>query len=709
MRALEKWIWLDHKKYPDSQTTIFHPNACPPEEAAWKGNYTVAEFDKVYRFDKKVKSAKLRFSGDTEFDLWLNDKLLTTGPVCVGGDFLYNDMCRNQHYATEMEVYPNENSLHFYARVKLMPVLINEYSKGHGGFMLTAHLTFEDGTIDVVTTDDTWSVRKNGQYKAPFVFDGTVTPDEYQNAEIIQNLWYPDTAPIPIRTEELLYPNGGGVIVVAPKEKKEVKLEYDKVYGAFVSLSVKTKGLLKVHLKCFELEVENSEESFVFHEDTEYRGIQMHSVGGYRVIVENDSEEEAEIKVGAIAVCYPAPECAKTVTSDEKLNKVLEQCVQALKYCRQTIHLDSPKHSEPLACTGDYYIESLMTAFSFGDMRLAEFDVLRTAELLRYHDGRMFHTTYSLIWVMMLYEVYLFTGNRSLLEDCMDGLLALMKRFDTYIGENGIIEHPTDYLFVDWLDVDGYTLHHPPKNLGQGCLNMFYYGALTYAVKIFKELDLEGMVQQYTKKASDLKDAINHLLYNEEVGLYCEGLGTPTPEEELNASLPQSNGKIYYRKHANILAARYGVCEGENAKRILRQVMTDDSLGGCQPYFMHFLFEAIDKNDLREEFTIPLLTQWKQSFDTCEKGLQEGFICPDNYVFDLSHAWGGTPLYSLPKALLGFEMVEPGFKKIRIKPSLLGLTSATVEMLTPYGKIVCQQKSGEKANITVPEQIEVIT
>ena len=48
---------------------------------------------------------------------------------------------------------------------------------------------------------------------------------------------------------------------------------------------------------------------------------------------------------------------------------------------------------------------TLMTAFSFGDMRLAEFDVERTAELLRHNDGRMFHTTYSLIWVRMLYDV----------------------------------------------------------------------------------------------------------------------------------------------------------------------------------------------------------------------------------------------------------------------------------------------------------------
>lgn len=708
MRPIEKWIWLPYDQYRDSQTTIFHQDAVPPAERADKGHYTVAEFVRSYKFDKKVKSARLRFSGDTEFELSLNNEILATGPVNIGGDFLYNYICRSQHYATELTVYPNSEVLDFFARVKMMPILINEYSKGHGGFMLTANLEFEDGTIGLITTDKTWKARKNGRYAAPFKFDGTIELDECVDAEEIQNIWYPENSEIPLRTEEVLYPNGGGIISIPAGETKEVVLEYDKVYGAFLKLSVRTKGILKVEVNCFELKVENSKEEFVFVEDTEYRGLQMHSVGGYRVVIENQSISDAEIKIGAIATCYPAPECAVTTTSDEMLNKVLELCTQALKYCRQTIHLDSPKHCEPLACTGDYYIEMLMTAFSFGDMRLAEFDIRRTAELLRYYDGRIFHTTYSCIWVMMAYDTYMFTANRKLLEDCVDALLLLLNRFEGYMGDNGIIEHPTDYLFIDWVDVDGVSLHHPPKNLGQSCLNMFYYGALQYATKIFETLEMNAMAEQCRTKAASLKTSINKLLFNAEKGLYCEGLGTLTPEEELNHSLPQSNGKIYYKKHANILAACFGVCEGERAQEILRRVVHDDSLGGCQPYFMHFLFEAIYRNGLRKELTLKVLEQWKESASECGKGLQEGFILPENYTFDLSHAWGGTPLYSLPKALLGFEMVKPGFAEVRLEPDLLGLSTATVEMLTPFGKIVCKQEKNETAVLDIPKQIMLV-
>ena len=125
-------------------------------------------------------------------------------------------------------------------------------------------------------------------------------------------------------------------------------------------------------------------------------------------------------------------------THDAELKKVYDVCKWTLKNCRQTIHLDSPRHQEPLACTGDYYIETLMTAFCFGDLRLSAFDVMRTADLLVQQQGRMFHTTYSLLWVQMLKEVYQFTGDAGLVFYCKDALCRLLARFDGYLGETGV-------------------------------------------------------------------------------------------------------------------------------------------------------------------------------------------------------------------------------------------------------------------------------
>ena len=112
MAHIEKWIWLSPEKYPGNQTTRYSAEGKIP----MPGNYTVAEFKKDYSFDAKVVKAELRFSGDTSYVLYLNDEVLATGPINVGGDFLFNDEPRSRHYATEMTVYPDSDALHFFAR-----------------------------------------------------------------------------------------------------------------------------------------------------------------------------------------------------------------------------------------------------------------------------------------------------------------------------------------------------------------------------------------------------------------------------------------------------------------------------------------------------------------------------------------------------------------------------------------------------------------
>ena len=120
------------------------------------------------------------------------------------------------------------------------------------------------------------------------------------------------------------------------------------------------------------------------------------------------------------------------------------------------------------------------------------------------------------------------------------------------------------------------------------------------------------------------------------------------------------------------------------------------------------MLEAVYRLGLREKYTLKICERWKDAVRDCSKGLVEGFVAPEpTYNFDHSHAWGGTPLYSLPKAILGFEIEKAGMSEISISPSLLGLEYATVELLTPYGKVICEMKKGEKCKLTHPKEISV--
>lgn len=703
MEHTEQWIWLPKEQYPKEQNTVF--SGFYRNQA---DNYTVAEFDKQYVFDKTVVKAELRFSADTAFQLYCNGSILATGPACVGGDFIGNETVREPFYAFQMCIEPHCEKLHFFARVKMLPVQICEYSKGHGGFMFSAIFTYSDGSQIEAVSDESWLVRKHGAYIGPRYYDGTKKADAFVQAECMENIWNTITAPIPVREERELFPEHCQ-ICVKPQEEKHVVLELDRIWGGFLHVQIQTKGEVSVLVSCLETEEKpQNKEKVVAVEDVDYRGFFMHSAGKIEADIKSNSLHPAQIQISFIKTHYPVLEEAETVTSDPALNQVLETCKHTLKICRQTHHLDSPRHCEPMACTGDYYIESLMTPFSFGDMKLAEFDLIRTAVMLERENGRMFHTTYSLIWVRMLYDVYLFTGNLELLKTCERALQLLLDRFETYLGENGLVETPPDYMFVDWIYIDECSMHHPPKALGQTCLNMFYVQALEYAGKIFQQLGLQEKAAYYGEQRKKLQDAINLSLFDAEKGIYFEGLNTPTEEALLGEWMPQNVEKRYYLKHSNILAAYVGACDDQKAKELIEKVLADEIEGACQPYFMHYLLEAINRLGMREKATLRVVEQWKAPVCECPKGLVEGFVMPEPaYYFDHSHAWGGTPLYSVPKALFGLEILTPGMKKISLSPSLLGLAYAKTELLTPHGKVVCEMQQGKEPIITAPKEIEI--
>lgn len=705
MTYIENWIWLDDKKYPDSQTT-FYSGFSSSKFQENNGNYTVAEFKKQYVFNKKVTMALLHFSADTEFRLYCNNKFIATGPVPVGGDYHLNDEIRNQKYSTDYIFYPQSCNLEFFARVKMMPVYLNEYSLGHGGFMLYGQLTFEDGTVEYINTDNTWLARKNPSYTKPYFYDGRLNADDYSYAVTVKGFIPTETAPLSVRAEDAVYPENGSEIIIPPNSEKYYTKNFDKIYAGFLTFCVQSQGTLEINVDCYEGNNKCKSESLIFDGNDNYIGLQMHSVGKLLIRVKNTSDFTGYIKVFLTTTYYPISDCAETITSDYEINNILSVCAHSLKYCRQLMHLDSPNHCEPLACTGDYYIETLMTAFSFGDMTLAEFDLIRTANSLRRQNGVLFHTTYSMIWIFMLYHTYLFTGNKKLLEECFDALIILLNKFESYIGENGLIENPPNYMFVDWIYLDGLSLHHPPKCLGQTCLNMFFYGGLKTAAVICDVLSKDELSKNYSHKASLLRNKINELLFDKERNLYFEGLNTETPEKLINVFMPQNVNKRYFLAYSNILAAYFGICDKNKAQNILKRVM-EKELGDIQPYFAHFLFEAIYKNDLREKYTLMLANRWKEPIRKCRKGLPEGFIKPEpTYNFDLSHAWGGTPLWSIPLAITGLDIIEPGFKKISFSPSLLGLDEAKIEIPTPYGMITCKLSKNNPPKIECPDEIQ---
>lgn len=696
---MAEWIWLDEKKYPAQQTT-----RCTTFGQE-KTVFAVAEFQKTVTLRERPRRVFLRVSGDTKYWLWANGRFLGMGPVCAGGDY-GNTLPMPWHYASCYELQIEDKDILLFARVQLSPSVMTDYSCGHGGFYLEGRAEYEDGSTQTFSTDESWQARLNGQYISSLKVDLSVSPDPWSQAVRVKPIWKLRDSPLPPLYEERLAASVTS-LKAAPGETAEMTAFFDRIYAGYVAFELKAEGRCTVEVTPFELEgQEDTPEVIVSHGEMAYRGLQMRSAGGCHVRLTNQSDADAYIEqLALISTHYPVESEGHFLCSDEELNRVYDVCRHTLKICRQSLHLDSPRHQETLGCTGDYYVESLMNYFTFGDARLTRLDVVRTAHWLTMADGFMFHTTYSLIWVEMLNDCFMFTGDESLLRETKQALDVLLERFDDYVGESDLIETPPSWMFVDWIMVDGLSMHHPPKALGQSVLCALYHRALHTAAGIYRHLGEEKQALCCKARADRLSAAFNARLYDEACGVYFDGLNTPQqactrplPEHmtDVLPFMPDNVEKRYYSKQANTMAVLCGLCTGERAQRIMQRVMEDETLIDFQPYFAHYVLDALWKTGLFKRYGLELLNRWKPMISTCDKGLQEGWIKPgDSYSFDHSHAWGGTPAYQLPCRILGFEMREPGFERIALHPDLMGLEWADIALPTPRGMLRCVIKGGE--------------
>ena len=612
------WIWLDEKYYPEYQNNLFNTlYDCDNKEI---NKYGVADFSKTFGFGKQIKSAKIRISADNEYILFINNEFKGIGPALPGGDFLCTGKAP-KHYADVYEFEFNGiDKLEIFAKVRLQPEMCCDYSRGHGGLYLSGTVCFEDGSTEKIETDSSWFASPDKCYNGFGCYDiGLRERSITAYACETEDIWNLVDSHIPPRTFNKVLEKK---VWVGAGKTETFEFELDKIYGVYPV--VEGYCMSTVTLKMCELKGQSeTEERIVFdYPGGEYYSFRMHSAGTVTLIVENTDDTEASVTLSLIAPWYPIENEGTFETSNAGLNKVYDVCKHTLKICRQSIHLDSTKHQELLACTGDYNIESLMTMFCFGDMRLAEFDLMRTADWLVMNDGVMFHTTYSLIWVQMLRDVYMITGRKEVLIYCENALAKLLKRFETYKDGGEIIENPPDFMFVDWTVIDGFSMHHPPKALGQTVLNAFYYNALLNASEVYSFLGKNDISEEINIKAENFRSEFNAIFFDEEKQLYFDGLGTPCGGGKHYH--PANVNKKYFSKYPNILASLFGLADAELAKNILERIVFDDALQDIQPYFMHYLLNAIRKYDMFDKYGMKLLERWIPVVEECDKGLAEG-------------------------------------------------------------------------------------
>lgn len=713
--AAARWIWLPASVWPDRQRA--RPSVFATEASGQE--VSVSRFVTTFDVGATPRSADLVITADTRYRVYVNGEFAGDGPARPGGDY-DNRQAPDWWFSDQVSVLAHLRAGRNVIGVEVVlgPTMQQDYSMGRGGLLADLEIVADGAHRHHVLTDAHWRCAPSaGHVGGTRAFDARRDPSprwahdaeataDWLHAAVVDDprivtpsglrpvsrttvratrtvAPFPDQAPR-LRTEP------DGRLVVQPGGPCTFWLDFGRIHAAHVLLRVDAAPGAVV--TCEPQEIigrtdKNGAPEVITAGDgpLDYRGIELRSCRYLRVTVANQGSRPATIVAALEAVSYHTEPVGHFGCDDPGIEAIYAASVWTEQICAQTIHLDSPVHQEGLGCTGDYLIQSLIDYRVFGDATLARADILRTALLLRQKGAAMFHASYSLLWIEMLRDFYRNTGDVGIVRESLDCVEALLRRFEGYLGPEGIVSSAPNYMFVDWVGAHGHTYHHPPRFMGQGPLTMFLVGAFRNAGELFRACGQAHEAAQADARATALGDAARRALWRPDQGMYADGLLGVDNGVVGSRWLPADPGTHEsFSQHTNVLAVRYGVHDGDEARGLLRRVLSDPTIAQMQPYFLHFALDALDVAGLYDEYWTGIVRRWQSLLDEEPGSLKEVW---DGFDCDYSHSWSATPAYQLPARVLGIEPALPGFAALSVSPSLGELESASGGVPIPQGMV----------------------
>ncbi len=398
---------------------------------------------------------------------------------------------------------------------------------------------------------------------------------------------------------------------------------------------------------------------------------------------------------------YPFEEKAQFAANDTTLRAIWNVGWRTARLCAGETYYDCPYY-EQLQYTGDTRIQSLISLYVTGDDRLMRKAIL-DYEHSRFNDGLtqsrypsadfQVIPTFSLFWVCMIHDYWMHRQDDAFVKSMLPGILSVLNWHEQRTAKTGLNGPLEWWNFVDWSAWKGAKdeiAGGVPAGARKGGSSIL---SLQQAYTYFRASDLlahygkNEQAEHYRELARKLNKAVYAQCWDAGRGLFAD-----TPD------------KNSFSQHANILAVLTDAVPAVQQAALLQKTTTDTSLTQATFYFKFYLFEALKKTGLGDQF-IPQLKPWR---DMLAMGLTTFAENPEPTRSDC-HAWSASPLYEFLSTTCGIRPGEPGFRAVRIEPYLGDLATIDGKMPHPLGEIAVQfQKTptgGLTGNVTLPTNL----
>jgi len=392
---------------------------------------------------------------------------------------------------------------------------------------------------------------------------------------------------------------------------------------------------------------------------------------------------------------YPFKLNAKFDAGNDTLNKILETGWRTARSCAMETYMDCPYY-EQLQYVGDTRIQCLVSLYNSGDDRLMRnaitlLDNSRMAEgatLSRYPTANAQEIPpFSLWWIGMIHDYWMYRNDQAFIKTKLPGIRQVLWFFHKYQQADGSLKELPYWNFTDWCETKGWDAGVAPigKDGTSAVLDLQLLWAYELAAELEKNLGMKEYANQYSSAAAQLKQTIQKKYWSAAKNLFAD-----------------TDDKDVYSQHTNSLAILTGVSDGVKATTLAKKILTDTILTEATIYFKFYVFQALTKAGLGNDY-LNWLNIWKKNLVMGMTTWAE--ISDINNTRSDCHAWGASPNIELYRIVLGIDSDVPGFKKVKIAPHLGTLTRASGTIPHPNGNIsVKYEKTGDnwKISITLP-------
>ena len=391
---------------------------------------------------------------------------------------------------------------------------------------------------------------------------------------------------------------------------------------------------------------------------------------------------------------YPFKAQASFASDDPELAKIWEVGWHTARLCAHETYMDCP-YWEQLQYGGDTRIQALISLYMTGDDRLVKnaiesLDESRTPEGLTQSRYPSFLPQYippfSLFWIGMMHDLWWYRGDVDFLRGYLPGVRGALGWFEHRLAPSGLLGRLEWWDFVDWPKEfdDGVP---PQESDGQSSmLSLQFAAGLRYAADLEDSYGSKEQAARDRQLASKIAAAVYRTCWD--------------PARKLVADTP---ARKTFSQHANILAVLEDAIPAPEQRAVIKTVLADSSLTQATYYFRFYLFRAMKKAGLGDEY-VAQLGPWRHMLAL---GLTTWAENPEPTRSDC-HAWSAHPNFDLLATVAGIEPAAPGFREVAIQPHLGPLKQLKATLPHPLGEIMVSYKrqgQGLAADVTLPDKL----